>query len=92
MALTPVQENQLLELLNYFEELKALGADSSLIIQELGALDTVVPALPFASAVADSDVIYLAQADQDSKLTILQMKSLFASSSLNPESYYLAQI
>ena len=80
MALTAVQENQLVELLNYFSGLSDIGANSTGVLAALGYGDVVVTDLPTAGAYNLSDVFYLAQGGLDTKTSIQDFATYVAAS------------
>lgn len=78
MALTSVQEGQIVELLNYFSGLMDIGAQSSDVMAALGYGDVVVTDLPSAGTYDPSDVLYLAQNGQDVKTSITDLATYVA--------------
>lgn len=73
MALTPVEETKVRELLTVQEELLDLGAESTNILAEIGGTDTTVPALPAATSVNLTDKFYAAQGANDRHVTAQQI-------------------
>lgn len=78
MALTPVQEGQIVDLLAYFSGLLDIGAQSSDVMAALGYGDVVVTDLPTAATYGPSDVLYLAQNGLDVKTSILDIATYVA--------------
>lgn len=78
MALTAVQEGQVVDLLNYFSGLLDIGASSTDVLSALGYGDVVVTDLPSAGTYNASDVFYLAQQGQDVKTSILDFATFVA--------------
>lgn len=72
MALTPVEEGQVRDILTYYSGLLDLGADSAAIEAALGYGDVRVIDLPDASELNAADVMYIAQTGSDVKATAQQ--------------------
>lgn len=95
MALTPVEEGQLRELLETFEGLRDVGIDANDLLAEVGSGDTTVLQLPLASALAAVDSLYVAQSGADVQATIQQLadyvQSLLDLPTPKGEIYFMGQ-
>lgn len=72
MALTPQQEQQVIEILNRYSAVLDIADASTDILAALGYGDTRVIDLPGANPLASNDVFYVAQTNTDVKATIQQ--------------------
>lgn len=72
MALTPQQEQQVIQILNRYSAVLDMADASTEILAALGYGDTRVIDLPNASPLNANDVFYVAQTDTDVKATMQQ--------------------
>lgn len=95
MALTPIEEAQLRDLLLEYTGLKDVGVQANDILAEVGTGDTTVLDLPNAAALTAIDVLYLAQSNADVQATVQQLadyvQSLLALPTSKGEIYFMGQ-
>ena len=84
MALTPVQEGQIIDILQYYSETLDLGQAATDILAALGFGDVRVIDLPTASPLNATDVFYVAQLGADVKATIDQFAQFVNTNYLVP--------
>lgn len=73
MALTPVEEGQIRDILANYNGILDISQASSEILAALGYGDVMITSLPQATALAASDVFYLAKTGSDVQATIQQL-------------------
>jgi hypothetical protein len=78
MALTPVEEGQIRDILQNYNGIQDLSQASSEILAALGYGDVMVTSLPQATALAADDVFYLAKTGSDVKASIQQLADFVA--------------
>lgn len=86
MAFTPVEEQNLKNLLTKYAELLDLGANASEIIGELAASNVTVVDLPLADPLQPDDVLYVAQNLGDKQAQFSQIATYVQSLLVTPMS------
>jgi len=76
MALTPVQEAQVLDLIAQQSALLSLAGVEATILSKLGATKVTLSDLPTATAINDTDLLLLRQGTTDKSVTGLTFKGL----------------
>ena len=85
MALTPVQEAQVLDLIAQQSALLSLAGVEATILSKLGATKVTLSDLPTASVIDDADLLLLRQGTTDKSVTGLTFKGLIPTISVASE-------
>ena len=87
MALTPVQEAQVLDLIAQQSALLSLAGVEATILSKLGATKVTLSDLPTASVIDDADLLLLRQGVTDKSVTGLTFKNLIPSTITTPPQF-----